>query len=196
MRQIDLIASSSGEHYILLGWNANELASFSLQMWITSYGQRAVDWVASLSQGFCTFMGGDIWEHNDPNAPKATLFGERKDVKVGIVANQNAEVIKLLDSIGIYSDGEWEVSSVTIPKTLNYPNGMESRIPKGRFLKRDGVWQSEFLRNMKTSSGAISVIEAIKGEPLKGYSAYIELKNTDTQEVKLLKVDINMTKAR
>jgi hypothetical protein len=141
-------------------------------------------------------MGGDIWTHNDPNVPRATLFGEHKDVKVGIVANQNANVIKLLDSIGIHSDNAWEVESVTIPKTLNYPNGMESKIPKGRFKKRDGVWQAEFLRNTKTTSGTVSVIEAIKGEPLKGYSAYIVLKNTATTEVKLFKVDLNMTKSR
>jgi hypothetical protein len=195
-RQIDIISESTGKHYLLFGWNSNELASFSLQMWITSYGTRAIDWVQALSQGFCTFLGGDIWEHNDPDAPRATLFGERKDVRVGIVANQDANFIKLLDSIGIHSDGQWEVSSVTIPKTLNYPDGMYSKIPKGRFHMRDGVWQSEFLRNMKTSGSTLSIIEAIKGEPLKGYSAFIELKNTDTFEVKLLKVDLNMTKAR
>jgi hypothetical protein len=195
-RQVDIISGSEGEHYLVFGWNQSELASFSLQMWITHYGQRAIDWAQALSQGFCTFMGGDIWEHNDPNTPRATLFGEHKDVKVGIIANQDANVIKLLDSIGVHSDGKWEVESVTIPKTLNYPNGMESKIPKERFKKRDGVWQSEFLRNMKTSSGTISAVEAIKGEPLKGYSAYLVLKNTDTSETKLFKVDLNMTKSR
>ena len=61
---------------------------------------------------------------------------------------------------------------------------------------RDGIWQAEFLRNMKTSGSSLSIIEAIKGEPLKGNSAYMVLKNTDTEETKLFKVDINMTKAR
>ena len=196
MRQIDLISTSNGEHHLEFGWNANELASFSLQMYITHYGLRAVDWVQNLSLGFCTFMGGDIWSHNDPDVPRANLFGEQKDVEVGIVANQDANVIKLLDSIGIHSDGQWEVESVTISKTLNYPDGMSSKIPKDRFYKRDGVWQAEFLRNMKTTSGTASVIEAIKGEPLKGYSALLMLKNKDTTETKLFKVNINMTKAR
>ena len=195
-RQVDILSTSTGAHYILFGWNQSELASFSLKMWVTHYQERAVDWVQALSQGFCSFMGGDVWEHNDPNVPRATLFGERKDVIVGVVANQDASFIKLLDSIGIYSDGQWEVTSVTIPKTLNYPNGMESKIPKGRFLKRDSIWQAEFLRNMKTSGSTLSIIEAIKGEPLRGNSAYIELKNDDTHEVKLLKVDIRMTKNR
>jgi hypothetical protein len=196
MRQVDIIATSTGRKYLLFGFNANELSSFSLQMYITHYGARAVDWVASLSLGWVSFLGGDVYTHNDPNVPRATLYGEHKKVKVGVVANQDGNVIKLLDSIGIHSDGQWSVKSVTIPKTLNYPNGMSSSIPKGRFLKRDGVWQSEFLRNTKSTSGTESIIDAIRGETLKGYSAYIELENDDTTEVKLFKVNINMTKAR
>lgn len=195
-RQIDLIADSTGRHFLLFGWNSNELASFSLQMWITHYGQRAIDFVQALSQGFCTFLGGDIYEHNDPNAPRATLFGERKDVKVGIVANQDANVIKLLDSIGIHSDENWEVESITIPRTLNQPHGMFSRIPKGRFVKREGVWRAAFLRNMKTSGSNLSIIQAISGESLRGNSAYLVIKNTSTTECKLFKIDINMTASR
>jgi hypothetical protein len=73
---------------------------------------------------------------------------------------------------------------------------MYSVIPKERFKKREGVWQSEFLRNMKTTSGTASVIEAIKGEPLRGLSAYILLRNTDTSQVKLFKTDIRMSGSR
>ena len=195
-RQVDLISTSTGKHYLLFGFNQSELASFSLMMWITHYGQRAIDWVQNLSLGFCTFMGGDVYTHNDPNVPRANLYGEQKEVKVGIVANQDANVVKLFDSIGIHSDEGWEVESITIPKTLNQPNGMYSKIPKGRFLKREGVWRSSFLRNMKSTSGTASVIQAISGESLRGYSAYLVLKNTSTTECKLFKIDINMTKSR
>jgi hypothetical protein len=192
-RQIDLIATTNGIHYILFGWDSNELASFSVKYWITHYGERAIDWVQALSLGFVSFMGGDVWKHNDTTVPRNNLFGEQKDSKVGIVANQDANIVKLLDSIGIHSDGKWEVESITIPKTLNQPNGMFSKLPKERFQKREGIWQAELLRNMKSTSGSQSVIDAIKGETLRGYSAYLVLKNTDTTETKLFKVDLRMT---
>jgi hypothetical protein len=115
---------------------------------------------------------------------------------VGVVANQEPNLVKLLDSIGIYTDGKWSVESITIPKTLNYPNGQYSIIPKERFKHREGVYQSEFLRNMKTTSGTVSFIEAIKGEPLRGNSAYLVLRNTDTSQVKLYKVDLLMSSSR
>jgi hypothetical protein len=195
-RQIDLIASSNGEHYVLFGFNANELSSFSIMFWITHYGVRALDWVQALSLGFCSFLGGDIWVHNSTEVPRNNLFGQQRNSEVGIVANQNANEIKILDAIGIHSDGAWSVDSITIPKTLNQPNGMYSMIPKERFKKREGVWQAEFLRNMKTTSGAALAIEAIKGEVLRGYSAFLVLKNTDNTEVKLFKVNLGMTKSR
>jgi hypothetical protein len=195
-RTIELIASESGEHFLLFGFNANELSTFSIQLYITKYGKRATDWLQSLSLGFVSFMGGDIWVHNSNDVPRCNLYGEQKYSEVGVVANEQADVIKLLDSIGISSDGKWAVESVTLPKTLNYPSGMESKIPKERFKRREGEWQSEFLRNMKTTSGTASVIEAIKGESLRGQSAYLVLRNTDTSQVKLFKVTLNMSGSR
>jgi hypothetical protein len=164
--------------------------------WITHSGKRAVDMLQALSLGFCSFIGGDIWVHNSNTALRDNLFGEQRVTKVGIVANEQPDIIKLLDSIGIHSDGEWEIESLTIPKTLNFPNGMYSRLPKERFKKRDGVLSAEFLRNMKTSSNTISAIEAIRGETLRGNAAYLILKNTSTEQVKLFKVQINMTTNR
>jgi hypothetical protein len=195
-RQIDILSTSTGAHYLLFGFDSNELSSFSIQFWITKYGKRAVDWMQGLSLGFISFMGGDVWVHNSDAVPRVNFFGEQKYSEVGVVMNENANVIKFLDSIGIHSDGQWSVESVTIPKTLNTPSGMLSKIPKGRFKKREGVWQAEFLRNMKSTTSTASVIEAIKGEPLKGYAAYLVLRNTDTAEVKLFKVDFLLTSIR
>jgi hypothetical protein len=196
MTSYEIVATTTGMHYLLFGQNANEMASFKLQMWITKYGKRAVDFFQGLSLGFISFMGGDIFIHNSNEVPRNYLFGEQKYSEVGIIVNQESNVIKLLDSIGIHSNGEWSVESITIPTTLNHPNGMYSKIPKARFKRREGIWQSEFLRNMKTTSGTISTIEAIKGEPLRGESAYIVLKNTDTEQTKLFKIDIRMTGSR
>jgi hypothetical protein len=195
-RQVEIISTSEGKHFILFGFNENELSSFRLQMWITHYGKRAIDFVQSLSLSMITFMGGDIWISNSNDVPRCSLFGEQRDSKVGIVANQEPNVIKLLDSIGIHSDSKWEVESITVPVSSNYPNGQYSRIPKERFKKREGVYTSEFLRNGKTTSATIKPIEYIKGEALRGESAYIVLKNTETSETKLFSVDINLTKSR
>jgi len=195
-RQIDIIALESGMHYLLFGFNAEELANFSIQIWITKYGARLVDFVQAMGLNFISFIGGDLWIHNDEDQDRCNLFGEKRDCIVGVVTNENPTEIKLLDSIGIHSDSTWEVTSITIPATINYPNGMESKIPTSMFKKRDSVWKARFLRNMKSTSDVASVIDAINGEALRGYEAYCVLKNTSNSQVKLFQVEINMTKSR
>jgi hypothetical protein len=195
MLQIDLTATSTGTHYLEFGMNADELSDFQIQMWITKYGKRAVDWLQSLSLGFVSFMGGDLWVHNQPETivARGNLFGEQKDCYIGIIANEQPNLVKILDSIGIHTDREWEVTSITIPHVLNHPDGMSSRIPKGKFKWREGILKAEFLRNMKTTSGVDSTLELLKGEYLRGYAAYIIMKNTSTNQMKLFKIDINYT---
>lgn len=195
-RVIELIAQTDGTKVLEFGFNASELASFSIQMYITKYGARAIDWLQSLSLGYLSFMGGNIWHHNSDEVDRLSLFGEKKECKLGIIANEQPNLVKVLDSIGIHTDGEWEVESITIPATLNYPNGMYSRIPKESFVKREGVYQSEFLRNMKTSSATATEIEAITGEALRGQAAYIVLKHSSTAKVRTWKIDINMSTSR
>jgi hypothetical protein len=115
---------------------------------------------------------------------------------VGVVANEDATKIRLFDAIHIHSNDEWEVSEIVIPATINYPHGMYSKIPKERFKKRDGVWRAEFLRNMKSTDNTIKVINALKGEPLRGDCCYMLLKNTNTEQVKLFKVDVLQSTSR
>lgn len=198
MVEIQLTATSSSSHYLLFGMDSDSFSSFELQIWVTKFGKRAVDWLQSLSLGWISFMGGDLWVMNQPESivDRCNFFGEKKDMIVGVVANDNPNMIKVMDSIGIHTDGEWEVESITIPKTLNYPSGMSSRIPINRFKRREGIFRAEFLRNMKTSGEDDSVLDLMRGEPLRGYAAYIVMKNTSTSQVKLFKVDFNMTTSK
>ena len=155
-----------------------------------------VDWVQAMGLNFVSFMGGDLWIHNDEDQDRCNLFGEKRDCIVGVVTNESPTEIKLLDSMGVHSDSTWEVTAITIPPSLNYPSGMESKIPTALFKKRDSVWKARFLRNMKSTSDTASTIDAINGEPLKGYEAYMTLKNTSNSQVKLFKIEVNSTLSR
>lgn len=197
--EYQIIASEDGQHYLLFGMDQEDLTSFGVQLWITKYGARIVDWIQAIGMSYITFMGGDLYVHNSDTAPRANLFGEQKDVKMGIVMNEESGTIKLMDSLGIFSDGEWEVESLTIPATLNRPHGMYSVLPRERFKKDNDVLRAEFLRNMKTNSATATVRDAISGEELKGHEAYLVLKNVNNsagEQVKLFKVEINLTKIR
>jgi hypothetical protein len=199
MREIEIVSTSTNSHFLLFGMNSSELGSFKIQLWITKYGKRYIDWASTLGMSFVTFMGGDLWLHNDDSVPRCNLYGEQKDCEVGIVTNENPIQVKLFDSLGIHSDGKWEVSEVIIPPSLNYPNGMYSKIPAEQFKNRDGVWKAKFMRNMKSTDSVARVIDAIKGEVMRGYECYFVLKNVNNpngDEVKIFKVDVNCSSSR
>lgn len=195
-REIQIVSTSSSSKYLLFGFSANELSTFSLQMYVEKHGARAVDWLTSLSLSFCSFMGGNVYLHNSNDVDRCTLFGEKKDMKIGVVVNEQANLVKLLDSIGIHTDGEWEVESLVIPADQNHPHGMASVIPKSFFKKREGILYSEFNRNMKTSGSTVKAIEALTGEQLRGKTCYLIIKNTSADKVELWEIDVNMSKSR
>ena len=194
--QIDVVSTKTGYHKLLIGLNADELCKFSIQCWITKYGVRMVDWVQAMGLNFISFMGGDILIHNDDSQDRCNLFGEKRDCVVGVVSNEEQSTIKIWDSLGIQSDSQWEIDSITIPPSLNYPDGMYSKIPTSHFKRRSGVWQANFLRNLKSASGSVSVLDAVKGEPLRGSEMYLTMRNTSNDQVKLFKLEFNMTKSR
>lgn len=155
-----------------------------------------VDWTQKLGLNFVTFLGGDLWIHNDDTVDRCNLFGEKRDCIVGVVSNEMPNVVKIWDSLGVQSDSPWEITSITIPPSLNHPQGMYSTLPTNQFKRRDGVWLAKFLRNMKSASGTASVLDAVQGEELKGSEMYLTLKNTSNDQVKLFALEFNMTKSR
>jgi hypothetical protein len=194
-REILLVAATSDSHYLLFGLDDSSLSSFSIQMWIEKFGHRMIDFCQSMGLNFITFMGSDLYIHNqdDADQDRCKLFGEKKDCIVGVVANEQGNKIKLYDALGVHTDHEWEVTDIYVSPSLNYPQGMYSKIPAERFKKRGMIWRATFLRNMYTNSSTASVIDAINGDPLRGYDVYMLLKNTDNDQVKLFGVTVETT---
>lgn len=196
MLSIELTSTSDGSHTICFGLDGNETSSFGVQLYLTKYGKQAVDWVERLSLGWVSFLRGDIWIQNSPDVDRNNFFGEAKTATVGIVVNEQPDIVKILDSIGLHTDKEWTVTSVTIPESLNYPDGMSSRIPSSMFKRREGVLRSEFLRNELSSSGTANVLDLLRGEELRGTVAIITLTNSSTDEVRLYKITVEMTSSK
>ena len=194
--QVDIVSTRQGMHALLIGMDSNELADFQIMVWLTKFHPRPVDVTQAMGLNWISFMGGDLWIHNDENQDRCNLFGEKRDCVVGVITNESPMQIKVLDSMGVHSDSTWEITSITLPATINHPDGMSSKIPSEQFKRRGGIWRAKFLRNMKSTSDTASVLEAIQGEPLRGAEAHIVMKNTSNSQVKLFEVTIEMTTSR
>jgi hypothetical protein len=73
---------------------------------------------------------------------------------------------------------------------VNYPNGMQSEIPASYFEEEEGVFRSEYLCNMLSSSAVPSVVDLLNGDYLRGYIISHDMEGSETDEHTLFKVDI------
>ena len=119
------------------------------------------------------------------------------NIVLNIVMNEAAIMTKILDSLALNTNnGDWVVTSIDIPPTPQYPNGMHSEISNAMFTKRENGMYAEFLRNMYTTSAVASLLELREGDPLRGQTATLTLENSATTEVVLFDVVINMSQSK
>jgi len=141
------------------------------------------------SMGLISYTGEDIWLHNT-NATRNNFWGKQRDSIVNIISNESPNIKKTFENITIHSNQPWDINYISLPVDQTYTSGMQSKLPEARFRIIEGVFYSDYLRNMKTNSTSASNLDLVRGETLRGYYIEHRLINDDTTEVTLFKVDV------
>jgi hypothetical protein len=158
--------------------------------------QTPIDWIGGGVSSLSGYKSEDVYVHNDVNRERCYLYNTRKSSEVKIVTNKPPVETKVFDSLEYKSNKSWDVPLIEIPADASYPNGMQSLIPESRFKVREGIFSSDFLRNMKTNQSTATNIDLLKGEELRGPAMEVTLVNDDTEEVNLFSVTVNSSKSR
>ena len=135
------------------------------------------------------------FKDSDDDTQNETIAFHEKSNRWFSVVNNDPLITKLFDTIGIHTDGDWSVGTITIGDNQNYTYGMSSQIPQSYFEEREGIQCANFLRNQLTSSSSASVSDLFEGEPLRGRTMYIKMTNTSTSEVRMFAIDVTSTKS-
>jgi hypothetical protein len=141
------------------------------------------------SMKLVSYIGEDVYLHNS-NTTRGNFWGSQYDAIVEVIANESPNIKKTLETIALHSNKPWNCNYVAIDTDDTYESGMMSKIPEARFKLREGIYCSDYLRNMKTYSSSASTLDLVRGESLRGYYARHRLINDDTTEVTLFKVDV------
>jgi len=134
---------------------------------------------------------GTLYKLNSDNVDRCNHYGSAQDSYVQFVSHAAPNQIKIFNSLGIYTDSIYVVEPIEIQPSLNYPNGMYSKIPATSFVNEEGVQRSEFLKNMKSRSSAATNYDLINGQDLRSNVIKIKMTNSSTTKIQLMKVDIN-----
>jgi hypothetical protein len=134
---------------------------------------------------------GGLYILNSDNVNRCNIYGLARSCYIQFVTHEKPNLIKVFNSIGIHADSQWTVDPIEGEANSNYPNGFYSKIIDSEFIKEEGVWRVAMPRNMKTRSSSATNYDRINGDEARGYVLKFKLTNSDTDEAKLFKVDIN-----
>lgn len=168
-----------------------------------AFNENANKWVTYLSyvpenmvkfiDSFFTFTGGTMWEHN-VNELRNNFYGQQYSSKITFYCNLDPTEVKSFFSIREKSNKLWEVTDAYIEPREGKSQGQRSRLKKGRFKNMQGDWLADFLKDLNDPRYTTELEALFKGADLQGNVMEITIQNTDTVEVRLLSVDVEVSK--
>jgi hypothetical protein len=141
---------------------------------------------------FMTWYDSSIWLQNS-NSTRCNLYGNQFESSIKYAANELSNNTKIFKNIAIRSNNKWHMDDDDAILTVDNDSYgvMSSKIPDGVWRLEEGVYKSQFLRNAKTTTTSINVVDLHNGDYLRGDALEIEMTNDDTTETRLFMVAVD-----
>ena len=143
---------------------------------------------------FFAFKNGILWEQN-VNEVRNNFFGVQYDSVATFYVNTAAGTIKDFFTMRVNSNSIWscpQKGDIKVFPTKGKSAGMLSRLKKGKFENAQGKFFADFLRNMVDPRFDSELEALINGAELQGDVMEITIRNSDTFEVRLIDVTVEM----
>jgi len=159
----------------------------------TMYSSIRPDFMLKFITSFYMWQNGVLWElHTNP--AHNNFFGVQYPSIITFYVNLEPTVVKNFFSIREKSNKVWAVTDVEIMESYGKPNGQRSRIKSGNFKHLMGDYFADFLRDQNDPRFANKLDALMRGALLQGNVAKITIENNDETEVRLLSVDVIVSK--
>jgi hypothetical protein len=143
-----------------------------------------------------SFKDGQLWVHDVNDVPYNNFYGVQSTSIVKFVSNHAPRAEKLWYNIDIQATKLWFCLSIDIPPTEPYQQGMHSELLPNKFVNRESIWMSDFLRDMNDTQARFlsipnvvlrRVTALLQGRPLRGEVLIVTLQLDKPTELALLK---------
>ena len=165
--------------------------SNQIKRWI-SFRDYVPERVASTSMKLITFNDGKLYVHNS-NPIHNNFYGTQYTSKINTVSNENAKNIKVFRAMSYESNLPWSAPLITIPANSQYKLGMQSRLKAGKFINKEGVYYSEFLKDLNSPGFATEIEALIDGRDLRGKVLEMVLESDNTEHTVLFSLNVKST---
>lgn len=137
-----------------------------------------------------SFVNGALWVHNI-NPINNNFYGVQQVSMVDVYSHPDPDKVKVYKNMAIRANSIWSAPNdgdVLIPATDMYSTGMSSRLIGSKFKYKEGVYYSEFLRDINTPNVTLPLIN---GRPLRGHVLGVMLTSFSTDNTVLFAVTID-----
>lgn len=136
-----------------------------VQGW-TSFHSFLPDWMIGMNNRFFTFKGGNLFLHHSRDTARNNYYGVQYPTKISVMVNDNPSDIKFFKAMSTEGNTRWNVVITGYISSLEDFN--RSSLTAADFVKKEGVFYSNFFRNEQTdrsskSNYGIGVVESFVG---------------------------------
>ena len=148
--------------------------------WKTFYSfiPQMYSYVGKFLMSFDSLSG---WIHNDTTVPRCNFYGVQYSWIIDWYFNLNPTQVKTFKNLLLRTNSKWNVNSIDIEPSLNYPSGMQSKLDPTKFAQMEGGFTAAYLKNMLTH-GSLSNLDLINGDTLRGLYAKHQMTNNSANE--------------
>lgn len=157
-----------------------------------SFWSFVPEWYERSGTNMVSFKDGDIWVHYT-NDVRNNFYGNQYTTKHNVICNLSYNTMKVFNNIDVDSNKAWEATNVSVAPNAIYPQGMRSRIKKGKFVNKEGKFHAAFMRDMLTPGINNQSLALVNGRALRGEAVTVTLENDDTSLVWTRQVIIYVT---
>lgn len=144
---------------------------------------------------FFMFEDGRLWVCNSDLVPRNNFFGIQYPSIITFYCNINPTEIKNFHGMRQKSNKRWSVPDIEIFPYYGKPEGQKSRLKKDRFRSLQGDWFADFLRDINDPRFTTELDSLMRGADLQGSVMKITIRNDDIVEVRLLSIDVIVSKS-
>lgn len=160
--------------------------------WVSYYSFKP-EMMAKFKSKFFMWSDGQLWQSHTNNL-RNNFFGQQYTSKIVFYVNLNPTQVKQFFSIREKSNEVWSVIEAYIPPRVGKSQGQRSRLKRGRFVRLQGDWFADFMRDMNDPRFVNELDALTKGAELQGNILRLEIENISTTEVRLLSIDVLVSK--
>jgi len=143
-----------------------------------SFMSYVPEWYAKIGNTTVSFKDGKLWKHYADENNRGTYYGVSYDQQIAIICNIGYNTKKVFTNIDLDSNVAWDCD-ITIPANSTYPQGMKSRIKKGKFVSREGKFSASFGKDMLTPGIVSQDLALVNGRELRGEAMRVLLTNNE-----------------